>query len=157
MTQMRTYFCEVCGTRKHAGSKGWYLVLENQWRDNLEILVWDEAMAAQPEMMHFCCAEHVQQRVSEWMRPGQSDYPLVTHVPSPQSGSADDELICLRRAALQLGRLSVDRAMLAAQSGQDREGLMAVLDAIEAVLQTPDGSPDAEEDAEEKAMLAFDA
>ncbi len=149
MSQVRTYLCEVCGTRKRPESKGWFLVLENQWRDNLEILAWDPVLAAQPYMMHLCCSEHVQELVCEWMRPTAEPAPLESRLPDFVAGDAD----AFRRAALQLGTLSVDRALL----GEDHEHLMAVLDALEVALQAQASSLREEEDPESMRMLVYDA
>ena len=149
MSQVRTYLCEICGVRKRPDSKGWFLVLENQWRDNLEILAWDPVLAAQPNMMHLCCSEHVQELVCEWMRPTPGQPALEGRLPDLVAGETD----AFRRAALQLGQLSVDRAML----GEDHEHLMAVLDALEVALQAQASSPKEEEDAEDARMLVYDA
>ena len=149
MSQVRTYLCEICGIRKRPDSKGWFLVLENQWRDNLEILAWDPVLAAQPSMMHLCSSEHVQELVCEWMRPTPEQASSESRLPDFVAGDID----AFRRAALQLGQLSVDRALL----GEDHEHLMAVLDALEMALQAQASSLKEEDDPENTRMLVYDA
>ena len=154
MSLIRTYTCEVCGAAKRSDSDGWYMVAENRWHDTLEILVCDDPLAAQDGMMHLCGGSHLQRWVSEWMEPTRTEYPQATHLPSPQllpEEKADPE----RRAALQIGQIKLDRSMLTSGIGDDRETMLAMLDAIEGVLH--DHGSELVQQAEEEEVLVFDA
>lgn len=152
MSLLRTYTCEVCGAPKNPGDEGWYLAFENEWGDNLEILAWDDELAAQNGMMHLCGGGHLQRWVSHWMQPTRTEYPQATHLPSPDLSREIDPV---RRTALQVGQIKVDRSALGAPAGDDPETLLTLLDALEDVLHEHGSElvPDPREDE----VLVFDA
>ena len=131
MAQIQSYLCEVCGQHKQPSDPNWYLAAENQWKNALDIFIWDDKLAVEPDMMHVCSAEHLECLICDWMLPG-SDLNRRAAIISSEPFSEANQF---RRAALRLSELSVDRSLLSTE-GADPNNVMAVIDAIENVLQT---------------------
>jgi hypothetical protein len=131
MSQVREYQCEVCGTQARDHSN-WLLVSEQPQAHNIDILNWDEKLAAQPGICHLCCADHVQVLVGTWMMPQ-----LTTREQSEVETSGPEQPSSLLR------ELNLERACLSSGLETDRESLLAMLDAVEVVLK---GATSGEED-----------
>ena len=138
MSQVQNYQCDVCGAQ--AGDhRNWLLVSDQPRAQNIDILSWDDKLAAQPGICHLCCADHVQVLVSTWMMPDLG-IPTPGEPPDP---SAEDPSSLLRQ-------FDFERA-LSGGLDADRESLLAMLDAVEVVLR---GSTPADE---EEVPPKFDA
>jgi hypothetical protein len=137
MSQVHRYECEVCGVqgRDHTN---WLLVSDDSRAQNIDILQWDDKLAAQPGICHLCCADHLQVLVSTWMMPDLG-------IPEGVAREAAAE----HRGSL-LREFSLERACLGSSLETDRESLLAMLDAVEVVLK---GSAT----TEEEDTSAFDA
>jgi hypothetical protein len=120
MSQVQNYRCEVCGIQERDHSN-WLLVSDQPRAHNLDILKWDEKLAAQPGICHLCCANHLQALVGAWMMPDLG-------IPTAKA-PADDR-------SDPLNSFNFDRACLSSALETDRESLLAMLDAVEVVLQT---------------------
>ena len=143
MAQIQGYLCEVCGRQKQPSDSNWYLAAERRWHSALDIFLWDDKLAAEPDMMHLCCVEHVECLVCDWMQPGSDLYRRAVTLGAEATLDPPD----FRRTALKITELSVDRNLLSTEAGGGNN-VMAIMDAIEVVLQTCEtgsysvGSPD---------------
>ena len=124
MSRVQSYKCEVCGMQERDHSR-WLLVSEQPRAHNIDILKWNEKLAEQPGICHLCCVEHVQVLVGAWMMPD-----LGIPEQSPEPTAADDE-----RSSIP-GNLNFDRACLSSGLDTDRKSLLAMLAAVEVVLQS---------------------
>jgi hypothetical protein len=136
MSQVHQYECEVCGTHERDHSK-WLLVSNEPRAHNIDILNWNDKLAAQPGICHLCCTDHLQVLVSAWMMP---DLGIPEGIASKQAEN---------RPSL-LREFSLERACLSSSLETDRESLLAMLDAVEVALQGSAVS-------EEEDMPVFDA
>ena len=118
MSRVHVYKCEVCGLQERDHS-GWLLVSDQPEADNIDILEWDEKLAAQPGIRHLCCAAHLQALVGAWVKPD-----LGPSLPPEEIGEDPVRLF---------SSLNLDRACFS--DGADRESLLAMLDVVEVVLQ----------------------
>jgi hypothetical protein len=73
--------CEVCGIQERDHSN-WLLVSDQPHARNIDILRWDDTLAAQAGICHLCCTDHMQVLVSTWM---MSDLGILQQ---PVEGSA---------------------------------------------------------------------
>jgi hypothetical protein len=137
MSQVHRYECEVCGIQERDHSK-WLLVSDQPHVQNIDIHPWDDKLAAQPGICHLCCFDHLQVLVSSWMMPA---------VGIPE-GAAKEAAAETRPSSLR--EFSLERACLSSSLETDRESLLAMLDAVEVVLQ---GAAT----GEEEDTSAFDA
>jgi hypothetical protein len=137
MSQVHRYECEVCGMQERDHTN-WLLVSDQPHAQNIDILQWDDKLAAQPGICHLCCADHLQVLVSTWMMPALG-------IPDGVAKEAAAEM----RPSL-LREFSLERACLSSSLETDRESLLAMLDAVEIVLK---GSAM----TEEEDTSAFDA
>ena len=135
MSQVHRYECEVCGIQERDHSH-WLLVSDEPRAHNIDILNWDDKLAAQPGICHLCCPDHLQVLVGRWMMPDLG-------IPKSAAEEPADTSPTLRE-------FSLERAVLSSSLETDRESLLAMLDAVELVLK---GSGVAEE--EDKSV--FDA
>jgi hypothetical protein len=136
MSQVHRYECEVCGIQQRDHSN-WLLVSDEPRARNLDILNWDDKLAAQPGICHVCCADHLQVLVGRWMMPDLG-------VPQDAAAEATAETSPLLR------EFSLERACLSSSLETDRESLLAMLDAVEIVLKGSGAT-------EEEDTSAFDA
>jgi hypothetical protein len=132
MSQVQNYQCDVCGTQAGDHSR-WLLVSDQPRAHNIDILSWDDKLAAQPGICHLCCADHVQVLVSTWMMP---DLGIPTGAEAAEP-SSEDPMPLLRQ-------FEIERACLSSGLETDRESLLAMLDAVEVVLSGT-GAGDEEE------------
>ena len=136
MSHIQGYKCEVCGIQERDHSN-WLLMSEQPRAHNIDILQWDDKLAAQPGICHLCCTDHMHVLVGTWMMPDLG-------IPEqPREAVAED------RSSL-LKRFKLDRARLNSGLETDRQSLLTMLDAVEDVLE---GS----EMDEEEPGLVFDA
>ncbi len=133
MSRVQEYKCEVCGLQE-LDHTNWLLVSDQPRAHNIDILRWDDKLAAQPGICHLCCANHLQVLVSTWMMPDLG-------IPAPPEEADAGDIS-------PLSHFNFDRAC--STLGNDREAMLAMLDAVEAALQ---GSQADEPDAAQ----AFDA
>jgi hypothetical protein len=70
---LRAICGEVC-----RDSFGWFLLVEDHWRDRLKILRWNEAVAQQDGTRCACCVAHVRELVAHWMATGSLDHPFAS-------------------------------------------------------------------------------
>jgi hypothetical protein len=145
--------CEVCGSCAHG--PGCFLVTEDAAHQTLDILAWDIRLARRPNVRPACSIEHVEALVSHWMLTGNLDirsqhrWPVLC--PPPVYQDTD--------GFARLSELMVDRAALA-KSGDNRETLASILDAIASALeqaQSGDYPPDEAEGAAEPTLALLDA
>jgi hypothetical protein len=120
MSQVHRYECEVCGVQERDHTN-WLLVSDQPRAENIDILNWDDKLAAQPGICHVCCADHLQVLVSRWMMPDLG-------IPEGAGDAAAARPSLLRN-------FSLERACLGSSLETDRESLLAMLDAVEVVLQ----------------------
>jgi hypothetical protein len=121
MSQVQVYRCEVCGIQEGDHSN-WLLVSDQPRVHNIDILKWDDKLAAQPGICHICCTDHLHVLVGAWMMPD------LGIPPQPEGPEADDP-------SGMMGNFDLDRALLSSGLETDRESLLAMLDAVEVVLQ----------------------
>ncbi|MBZ5567373.1 MAG: hypothetical protein LAN64_05920 [Acidobacteriia bacterium] len=119
MSQVHGYKCEICGI-EDSDHSNWLLVSDQPRAHNIDIIEWDDKLAAQPGICHLCCTDHLQVLVGAWMMPDLG---------IPPAEATDD-----RRA--KLNTFNMDRACLSSGLETDRESMLAMLDAVEVVLQT---------------------
>jgi hypothetical protein len=110
----------VCGVQERDHTN-WLLVSDQPRAENIDILNWDDKLAAQPGICHVCCADHLQVLVSRWMMPDLG-------IPEGAGDAAAARPSLLRN-------FSLERACLGSSLETDRESLLAMLDAVEVVLQ----------------------
>ena len=120
MSQVHDYKCEVCGIQDPDHSN-WLLVSDQPRARDIDILKWDDKLAAQPGICHLCCTDHMQVLVGACMMPDLG-------IP-PAEVPADDR-------CAKLDTFNLDRACLSSGLETDRKSLLAMLDAVEVVLQT---------------------
>ena len=120
MSQVQGYRCEVCGVQERDHSQ-WLLVSDQPRAHNIDILNWDEKLAAQPGICHLCCTEHLQVLVSSWMMPDLG-------ISSAAQEAAEERSSLLRE-------FSLERACMNSSLDNDRESLLAMLDAVELALK----------------------
>jgi hypothetical protein len=135
MSQVPVYSCEVCGVQQLDHSN-WLLVTDQPRAHNLDILKWDDKLAAQPGVCHLCCTSHLHALVGAWIMPDIGIPPQADSVPEGP--------------ASLLSTFSLDHAGLSSSLNSDRESLMAMLDVVEVVLQGSKAE-------EEEAPQVFDA
>lgn len=143
------YHCEVCGATQRG--KSWFLVAEDQERNTLQILKWSTQLAQQPSMRHLCSAAHVEEFVAHWMVDGSLDYGWPRESsgpPAPAAGAMDE--------SYRLGELMLDRASFAAL-GERPDMMNSILEAIDGVLQEPDGGSLLGEETEADMAPVYDA
>lgn len=94
--------CCVCGldTFRH---KGWFLVVENRWRDRLKILSWHSSLAAQKDMRSVCCRQHLKTLIGHWLNQASLRLP-PRHDPPLPIGS-DPNLADVHLGSDAVGRL----------------------------------------------------
>jgi hypothetical protein len=138
MSQVHRYECEVCGLQERDHTN-WLLVSDEPRAQNIDILQWDDKLAAQPGICHLCCADHLQVLVSTWMMP---DLGIPAGV-AAREAAAEDRPSLLRE-------FSLERACLSSSLETDRDSLLAMLDAVEVVLKSSTVT-------EEEDTSAFDA
>ncbi len=131
MSRVQGYKCEVCGVQERDHSK-WLLVSDLPRAHNLDIIQWDEKLAAQPGICHLCCSDHLQVLVGQWMMPDLG-------IPSQHEESSIDDPSLLHRL--------LDRTY---DLPTDRDGMLAMLDAVEVALNGSNAD-------EEEPAAHFDA
>ncbi|MGZ4838344.1 MAG: hypothetical protein ACXVZR_07310 [Terriglobales bacterium] len=121
MSQVHRYECEVCGSQERDHTN-WLLVSDEPRARNIDILNWDDKLAAQPGICHVCCTDHLQVLVGRWMMPDLG-------IRQNAEAQADAE------TSASLREFSLERACLSSSMETDRESLLAMLDAVEIVLK----------------------
>jgi hypothetical protein len=149
MKPVTIYHCEVCGAAQKG--KGWFLVAQDEDRNTLQILQWNNRLAERPGMRHVCSAAHVEELVSRWMVDDSLDYGpgSAGGAYTPLAGEAMDE-------SYRLGELMLDRASFAAL-GERPDMLSSILEAIDGVLQAPASARSLLEAEEEEEATVYDA
>jgi hypothetical protein len=149
MNRAPIYFCEVCGAAQRGD--GWFLVAEDQDRDTLQILKWNNRLAERAGMRHVCSAAHVEELVSHWMVDDSLDYGWSREDAASAALAADamDE-------SYRLGELMLDRASFSAL-GERPDMLSSILEAIDDVLQAPATVRSLLAEEEEEATPVYDA
>lgn len=145
MNDQQGYACSICGEESPL-PRHWFLVAENRWEDKLQILEWNERLAAQPGIHHACATSHVQELVIHWMTTGTLNYPFARVAPwdgplrrwsdiwAPQP---DVDLGSMR----PVGELSVHRESIRRVLSEDPNSLKTMLEALSGALQaSPDPS-----------------
>ncbi len=127
MSRMQEYKCEVCGIQARDHSR-WLLVTDEPRARNIDILSWDDKLAAQPGMCHLCCADHLQALVGTWMMPDLGVHPAPRPLGDDRSGLPRN--------------FGLDPAYLAGSDDSERESLLAMLEAVEAALQATNPDDD---------------
>ena len=123
MSRVQGYRCEVCGMQERDHSD-WLLVSDQPRAHHIEILSWNDKLAEQPGICHVCCTEHLQVLVGKWMMPDLG-------IPEQKKpATTRDELSSI------LSDLNLDRACLNTGLETDRESLLAMFEAVEAVLKS---------------------
>ncbi len=115
MSRAQNYKCEVCGIQERDHSK-WLLVSDEPRAHNIDILNWNDKLAAQPGICHICCSDHLQVLVSKWMMPD-----LGIALEPEEDGIEDASLL----------HKLLDRTY---NLETDREAMMAMLAAVELAL-----------------------
>jgi hypothetical protein len=139
MSRVQNYKCEVCGMQERDHSQ-WLLVSDQPREHRIDILKWNDKLAEQPGICHLCCTQHLHVLVSSWMMPD-----LGISEPLRERDAAGDESSSI------LGALNLDRACLSSGFDTDRESMLAVLEAVEVVLQSSQFQED------EQAAQVYDA
>ena len=121
MSQVHSYRCEICGIQDPDHSN-WLLVSDQPRAHNIDIIKWDDKLAAQPGICHLCCTDHLHVLVGAWMMPDLG-------IPPAAEAPADDQ-------CAKLSSFNMDHACLSSGLETDSESLLAMLDAVEVVLQT---------------------
>ena len=123
MSRVQNYKCEVCGMQERDHSQ-WLLVSDQPRAHSIDILKWNDKLAEQPGICHLCCTQHLQVLVGAWMMPDLGIPELLG-----ERDAAGDEGSSL------LGE-NLDRACLSDGLNTDRDSVLAMLDAVEIVLQS---------------------
>ncbi len=123
MSRSQDYRCEVCGMQERDHSR-WLLVSDQPRAHQIDILNWDDKLAAQPGICHLCCTDHLQVLVGSWMMP---DLGIPSAPPSPTDN----------RSPL-LSNFRLDSAYLATGDQTERESLLTMLEAVEVALRGAD-------------------
>ena len=147
MTWSEMIRCAACGIPKDEDDSSWFSVVEDRWHDTLKILKCDSSRTTAADMYFVCCAAHVQRLVCDWMLTGKLQCRIepghqLTKIEQPSE--LNDEV--------QLGELMVDREALLGAARRP-EMLLAILDAIDVVLEASKG----EQSMREEEELVFDA
>ena len=121
-------------------------MIEDRWHDTLKILKVDSSTLVTSDTFFLCCAAHVRELVRDWMLTGKLQCRME---PARQLASAEQRIQL--EGEVQLGELMVDREALVSAARRP-EMLLAVLDAIDVVLQTS-----SEQSPEDEEELVFDA
>jgi hypothetical protein len=123
--------CTICRSEKHDG-QSWFLLGCNQWEDRLQVFEWHDELAAADGMYAACSPDHVQELAAHWLANGTLNYPFTR----PKSGNIakpDATSLCLQPAK-RLGELAVHRESLNRAWAENPGSLVAVLDALAAML-----------------------
>lgn len=121
MSQVQSYKCEVCGMQD-VDHSNWLLVSDEPRAHNIDILQWNDKLAAQPGICHLCCTDHLHVLVGAWMMPDLGIQPQA------EEAATDD-------SSEMMSKFNLDRALLSSGLETDRESLLAMLDAVEVVMQ----------------------
>lgn len=148
MNKPRIYTCEICGLEKDETGK-WFLVQGAGGRDRVQVLHWEEARAQQRDMHPVCSSEHARELVARWVLSGtlccgaQGARWRIDPSPCTPGTEIRSWAACDSRS-VDLSRL--DKA--------EPETLLAILDAVETVLQDKWQQLDADDEEE---VLLYDA
>jgi hypothetical protein len=131
-------YCAIC-LETRLDEDGWFLLRENQWTDRLQIVRWDDALAAKPEVQAACGAAHVQQMVVHWMTTGSLNYPFArsdSHPPRNQKRCPEPSMQtdADTRGIKVLGELAVHRESLERALRENPESLSSILQALLSAL-----------------------
>jgi len=132
--------CAICGQVRRC-PHGWFLLMEDRWRDRLKILRWNDSLARQEGTRCACSTAHVRELVAHWMATGSLDYPFA-------SASAFDNWIdkCLDRNFGEeppapvvrgdvVGELAVNRESLRRALRDSTQSLSSTLEALLKALE----------------------
>jgi hypothetical protein len=123
--------CAVCSleTLRHAG---WFLVVENRWRDRLKILSWHSSLASQKGMKSVCCTEHLKAFVAHWLTQDGARFSAADFSPTTIAGNLPLNDIDLGPDAVDrlVGELAVHRESFSRVWSGSPEALECILDAL---------------------------
>ncbi len=69
MSAVRQFACEVCHAVRQ-DSESWLVVPGETWGPALHILPWDDQLAAESGVYHFCGPHHAKEMISLWFSTG---------------------------------------------------------------------------------------
>jgi hypothetical protein len=123
--------CALCGleTLRHAG---WFLVVENRWRDRLKILSWHSSLASQKGMKSVCCTEHLKAFVAHWLTQDSARFSAADFSPTAMASNLPLNDIDLGPDAIErlVGELAVHRESFSRVWSGSPEALECILDAL---------------------------
>lgn len=138
--------CAICGGRR-LGTNSWFLVAENRWEDKLQVLQWNERLAAHEGVQRACSAAHVEELVVHWMTTGSLGYPFAR----AGFGVRNLRRSCARwdaiwdvdtKGAQLIGELAVHRESMDRVLVESPQSLRAILDALLGALRRESAGSD---------------
>ncbi len=160
MKRVKAITCTICGEHCPGEGRG-FLVTADSWQDKLQILHWDDFVAAQEGVHCTCSAAHLQQLVIHWMTTGSMDHPFadslarVVSIRQECRAGWTSKKASGTREPRPIGELSVHRESMQRVLRENPQSLQTILDALLAALQkeTPRPTPKIDWEAEAARTL----
>ena len=151
--------CAICGGRR-LGTDSWFLVAENRWEDKLQVLQWNERLAAHEGIQRACSAAHVEELVVHWMTTGSLGYPFARAgfgVKSLRRSCARWDAIwdVDTKGAQLIGELAVHRESMERVLVESPQSLRAILDALLGALRRETAGSDEGSQPEDELLYGI--
>ena len=136
-------------------------MIEDAWLDRLQILHWNDRLAAHPRVHWLCSAAHVTELVARWMAIGSVGYRFASAVCAGEQGTMPQDTADLETTkAVEIpcealiGELAVHRESLQRALSEQPECLSTILNAL---LTALDSAPARDEEValQEEALAAM--
>jgi hypothetical protein len=126
--------------RKDRPATFWFLIAKNRWEDKLNVLQWNESLAAHEGIQSACSPAHVQELVVHWMTTGSLDYPFARTSLGAGPARRCGDLLAAKSyvdlsGARQIGELAVHRESVERVLVESPQSLKVILDALLAALR----------------------
>jgi hypothetical protein len=150
--------CTICGGQRNAEDR-WFLVTENPWEDKLNILRWNDGLAAKAGNHGVCTPLHVRELVVHWMTTGSLEYPFArTEAPLPWKRQRLETLVPensdVTASGMRIGELAVHRESVGRALSENPQPLNVILDELLIVLRREAGEISSEVETEDELFCA---